>query len=175
MNRNSSPSIINLILTVLVLLVVLVYAFLTLSTQDPLWMLPTFSETPDEIQLNCYGEMISLIPEDPEFSPLVAVINEKLSESKNYDSLTLSDSSYQEYQETDEMMVMELFYSPPVRIHSIYRFFSNLDSIIIPLDGRHARTNAIFGRANGLSTAGSLHFPNIPDIRAYVESTGICP
>jgi len=73
------------------------------------------------------------------------------------------------------MMVLELFYPEPIRIHSNYKFFSNVDQLLIPLDGRHAQTNAIFGLNQGVPTAGSMHIESIASISSYLQNQGICP
>jgi hypothetical protein len=174
MDTQRSPSLTGLLVTVLILIIGLVYIFISLNTEDALWFVPFFNEQPDEIFVNCYGQEIIIIPEDAQYEQIVQVINNSLSGSKNWDSLTLSDITYQDYQNHQEMMILELFYSQPVRIHSIYKFFSDLDSIVIPLDGRHAATGAVFGRSNNLNTAGALHYDEIPAIREFIESQGIC-
>jgi hypothetical protein len=174
MDNSRSPSLLGLLVTVAVLIVGLVYLFISLNTQDPLWFVSTFSERPTQVVINCYGEHVFIRPEDARYEGLVSTVNEILSGQKYWDSLSLSADTYVEYQDSSEMMIMELFYAPRARIHSLYKYFSNLDSIVIPLDGRHASTYAIFGRINNNNTAGSLHFDNLPDIRAWVEAQGIC-
>lgn len=174
LDKSRSPSLLGLLVTVAFLIVGLVYLFVSLNTQDPLWFISTFDEQPSQIVVNCYGSQVFIRPEDPLYEGTVNQVNEILSGRKYWDSLTLSDNSYSEMIESPEMMIMELFYAPRVRIHSFYKYFANLDSIIIPLDGRHASTYAVFGRTNAKNTAGSLHYDNVPDIRAWVESQGIC-
>lgn len=174
MDKSKSPSFLNLIFTVAGLLIVLVYGGVALNTGDPLWISPIFSEVPREILVICYGDQRTLTPQDPEFQGLTEIVNQTLSSEKNYDPLTMGEQTYIEYRESTTMMVLELFYPSPVRIHSFYKFFSNLDSIVIPLDGRHAATYAIFGRLNDFSTAGSLHFNEMPQVRMYIENQGIC-
>lgn len=174
MERSNSPSLLSLFGTVGVLLVILIFVFIGLATEDAGWFLTSFKETPEEIAIYCYGEQKTIPPEDPAFGPLVTVVNSTLSTTKNYDPLTLSDVTYAEYQTSPVMLVMELYYFPPVRVHSFYKYFSNLDSIVIPLVGRHADTHAIFGRANGFGTAGSLHFARIPEILKHLTDNGLC-
>ncbi|MFQ5615046.1 MAG: hypothetical protein ACE5GO_01070 [Anaerolineales bacterium] len=174
MDKTRSPSVFGLLITIVVVIVALIYGFISLNTEDPLWFVASFDEQPEEIFINCYGEEVVLVPEDPQFDGLVTIVNNILSRRKNWDSLTISEETYEDYQRNTQMMIMELYYSQQVRIHSFYKYFSNLDSIIIPLDGRHAKTNAIFGRSNNFNTAGSLHFDDIPAIREHVENQGIC-
>jgi hypothetical protein len=175
MDKSKSPSLINLGLTALFLIIALVYGIITLSTQDPLWFVSTFEEYPEEIDLYCYGDPIILRPEDQHFPELVRILNQTLSGTKNFDSLTMSTATYEYYQTSPEVVALEVVYTHKVRIHSFYSFFSNLDSIVIPLVGRHSNVNAIFGRSNGLATGGSLHYSTMPDVTAFVQQSGLCP
>ena len=174
MDKSKSPSLLNLGITSLVILVALIYGFVTLSTEDPLWFTSAFEEIPEEVFVNCYGQISNLLPEDPRYNGLVATLNVSLSSGKNYDSLTMSDETYEYYLTSDDVMVLEVIYTQQIRIHSFVKYFSNLDSIVIPLDGRHSNTNAIFGRSNGYSTAGSLHYLTMPQVREFVEANNIC-
>jgi hypothetical protein len=175
MDKSKSPSLINLAFTAAILITLMVYGIIALSTQDPLWFIPTFDEFPDEIDLYCYGTLTTLRPEDDHFTELVEVINRTLSTTKNFDQLTMSDETYAYYQTDPTVVVLEIHYSHKVRIHSFYAFFSNLDSVLIPLVGRHANVHAIFGRSNGFSTGGSLHYNAMPQVTEFVQSSGLCP
>jgi hypothetical protein len=130
-----------------------------MSTQDLLWVWPFFSEQSYEIDLHCYGEVVKFKPGSTQFNKLTDLVNDSISGSKNWDGTTLSDDSYSYYQTSDDVMVIELFYAPPVRIHTFYKFYGNVDTIIIPLDGRHSETNALFGRTRWI-TSSKIHSPN---------------
>jgi hypothetical protein len=71
-------------------------------------------------------------------------------------------------------MVLDLVYDPVVRIHSFYSFYKNINQLIVPLDGRHASTNAVFGRRGEFSLSGSFHFDSIAPILEAVKANGIC-
>jgi hypothetical protein len=72
------------------------------------------------------------------------------------------------------MMVVELGYDPPVRIHSQYAFYKNVNRLIIPLDGRHASTNPVFGRTGNYSNSGSYHLKSTAPILTVLQEQGIC-
>lgn len=108
------------------------------------------------------------------FSSLVEIVNQTLSGRKRWDSLTMSAETYREYQTDPDMMVVELAYPAPIRVHSRYKYFSNVDKIIIPLVGRHAQTNAVFGRRFDLPAAGSFHVKTTAPILEYLVENGLC-
>lgn len=170
----SQPSLLNLFGTVLVFIVVVAYGFVALNTEDAMWFWPRFEEKPEEIVVFCYGKEQTLEAGSRQFSELTALVNQAISGRKNWDSLTLSQETYLYYQTNANALVVELRYASPVRIHSIYKYFSNAEALIIPLEGRHAQTHAVFARTGGEFTAGSLHLQNTETIREYLVREGIC-
>lgn len=173
-SRNE-PSIRNLLAIVVVILLVAIYAIVSIATGDWLWFSGKFAETPNAILVHCYGETLEIEPGSYHFSALTDIVNEMLSGRKRWDSLSLSDETYQDYQQHAAMKVLEIYYPQPVRVHTSNKFFSNVDNLIIPLEGRHAQTNAVFGRNQGLPAAGSLHVESTERISQYLHNQELCP
>ena len=170
----NQPSVLNLAVTALVILVTAVYGIIALNTEDALWFWPTFAETPRGIVIHCYGQDIAVTSGTAQFTGLTALVNEGLSGRKNWDGLSMSDETYLAYQTSPQMLSLEMTYAPPVRVHSTYKYFSSVDTMVIPLDGRHAQTNPVFGRVRGLMTAGSLHLETMAPLLQYVQEQGLC-
>ena len=173
-DQPSQPSLTNLFGTVLIFIIVAAYGFVSLNTEDALWFWPKFEAIPQEIVVFCYGDERIIEPGSSQFSELTALTNESVSGRKNWDSLSISDDTYTYYQTSPVVMVLELRYQYPVRIHSIYKYFSNVEALVIPLEGRHSKTNAVFGRTGEEFTAGSLHVQNTGALMDYLSSQGIC-
>lgn len=171
----SNPSIKSLVIVVLAVMIFSVYTIISLATGDWLWFSQKFSETPRAIVIHCYGKRIDLDPGTFHFSALADLMNEIMSGRKRWDSLTLSSETYQDYQTNSQMLALEFFYHEPLRVHSTYKYYSNVDNLIIPLEGRHAQTNAVFGLNQGTPTAGSLHIQSTEAFRQYLANTKICP
>jgi len=170
-----SPSILSLILIVVIFLIIIGYLVISFGTGDFLWWNPKFSENPSAVVLHCYGQTININPGSYHFGALTDIVNESLSGRKRWDSLSLSEETYQEYQSNPNSMTIELFYNEPIRVHSNYKFFSSVDNIIIPLDGRHASYNTIFGQNQGVPVGGSLHIESIQPIGDYLKNQDLCP
>lgn len=162
-------------MAVVTLLLIAAFAFfaIALNTGDVLWFWPTFNELPRQMIVHCYGDDTEVKPSN-EFEVVNAAVNQALSGSKRWDQLTMSEETYQEYQDTSTMMILELVYDPTVRIHSFYSFYKNVNQLIIPLDGRHASGNTIFGRRGDFILSGSFHVQSIAPILEAVQETGIC-
>ena len=155
--NDNQPSLLNLFGTVAVLIVVAVVGFMTVNTGDPLWFWPIFNEQPTRITVHCYGEAVVLEPGGKHFDELTEVFNTTLSGYKNWDSLNLSEETWKDYQTHAKMMTLVLSYGEPVRVHSIYKYYSTVDTLVVPLDARHDTTNAVFGLNNGVPASGALH------------------
>lgn len=160
--------------TAILVIVPLIYLIIAMNTGDLLWASPVFNAEPQAIRVRCYGRETAIQPGTPEFAGVTGLVNEALSGRKRWDSLTLSDETYQEYLTNPAMMSVELNYPAPFRIHSPYKYYSSIDSIIIPLDGRHAATNAVFGRHGNLAAAGSFHVETTAPLVDYLADQGLC-
>jgi len=154
--------------------VVIVFAIITMNTGDILWFWPVFDGTPQQMLIHCYGEDIIVKPEHPSFDVINEVVNTSLSGEKRWDSLSMSDITYEDYQTSPTMMVLELEYIPPERVHSVYKFFKNFTTLIIPLDGRHASFNTVFGRLGGYTLAGSMHVEDTAVIMTTLGEQALC-
>ncbi len=160
--------------TAVLILLPLIYLFIALNTGDLLWASPIFGYQPQSIVIHCFGEDVYLEPGKSEFVKVTELVNQTLTGRKRWDSLTISDETYQDYQSHPQMMVVELSYSQPVRVHSRYKFYSNLTELILPLVGRHAQTNAVFGRRDNFPEAGSFHVSTLEPIKDYLAESGLC-
>ncbi len=172
--QNNQPSLKNLAVMAVVFVSIAFFGILSLSTGDVLWFWPMFNEQPGSITVFCYGETVTLQPGQSQFSELTGAFNQSLSGYKNWDSLSLSDETWADYQSHEEMLVLVFHYAQPVRVHSLYKYFSSVDTLIVPLVGRHAQTNAVFGMADGLPGSGSLHMRDTRPLAQYLADQGIC-
>jgi hypothetical protein len=172
--ERKDPSVRNLIIIVVLALVLIVYAIISFATGDWLWFSTSFRETPNAIVLHCYGESVNIEPGTFEFEKLKDIMNESMTGRKRWDQLSMSEETYQDYQTNSQMIVVEYFYPEPVRVHSTYRFYSNVDNFIIPIVGRHSQTNAVFGQANGVPAGGSLHIESTEQFKNFLNNMELC-
>lgn len=172
--ERSSPSLLQIVFIAALIILVIVFLIIAMNTGDLLWFWPVFEEQPQRITVHCYGDDVVVESWSSAYAPLNFEVNQSLSGSKRWDPLSMSDVTYEEYQNNSTMMVLEMTYDPPVRIHSFYKFYKRLDSIIIPLEGRHAAYNSVFGRFRGNTLAGSLHVETIDNLVAALGEQGLC-
>jgi hypothetical protein len=172
--KRNSPAFLPFIIVTIIIIVGVYFLVVTFNTGDVEWFKSTFDGKPQEVLVHCFGSDVVLKPGDSNYDNLNSLINETLSQDKRWDPLTMSEITYHDYQTQSTMMVLEMKYAPAVRLHSNTKFFSNVDTLIIPLEGRHAQYNTVFGRINGNSTAGSFHVQSIAQLTEYLAAQGIC-
>jgi hypothetical protein len=171
----ASPSLLRFLGLAILFIAPVIYLIIALNTGDLLWISPFFNAEPAAIVVHCYGEDVPIDPNSEYFTEINGLVQQTLTGRKRWDPLTLSAVTYEEYQSQPTNMVLELYYGSKIRIHSRYKFFSNVDTLIIPLDGRHAQTNAIFGRTNEYISVGSFHVKTTTPLVEYISVEGICP
>ena len=174
-DHRQEPSLWPLLMIVAVIVGVSVYAIVSVLAGDALWFSRDFEATPSAILVHCYGESLEIPPGSADFPGLTGAVNRALSGRKRWDSLSLSQGTYEDYQTRTDTVVVELFYPEPLRIHTNTRLFSNVSNLIIPVEGRHSETNAVFGRHQGNPAGGSLHVQTTDPIRTYLADRDICP
>lgn len=173
-SQPSSPSLLKMAGMAILAILPIVYGVIALNTGDLLWISPVFSAEPDAIVIHCYGNDVPVEPGSRGFTQITNLVNGALSGTKRWDQLSLSEATYQDYLHSSEMMVLELDYSQPVRVHSQYKFFSDVDTLLIPLDGRHASTNAVFALRQGKADAGSMHIESNAPLVEYMAAENLC-
>lgn len=169
-----TASVLNFLLTIIAAILFLVYFSLTAYTKDALWFYPVFNAQPALATLRCYGTEVMLTQNSGHLQPIADLVNKQISGDKRWDELNLTNETYVDYQTNAGMMVLELYYDEPQRIHSQSLFFSGFDTLIIPLDGRHADTNILFNLVRGKPAGGSFHVESFAPVLEYIENNDLC-
>ena len=149
---------------------VLVYLIITISTNDPVWFLPTFRGEPTRIVIYHRGERSEIAPGSEHYAALNEELNRSLSRISGYDEgLGLSPESLQDYRARET--VIEVFYAQPVVIHSRFNF-GRPDSLLIPLSGRHSEQHPVFGGIGGDYLPGTLNLRDVSALKAKLTELG---
>ncbi len=173
-SRGKTASILDFLVTIGAAALFFVYLTLAIYTKDARWFWPFYSAEPSYAVLRCYGSEVTLDGAWPETKQIATLVNGQISGEKRWDELNLTDLTYEYYQTSPLMVVLELHYSEPQRIHSQSPFFSDFETLMIPLDGRFSETEIIFNLVNGKPAGGSFHVKSFDPLREYLESEGLC-
>ena len=172
--KPNSPSLVKALISGVVIFGLIVYLVIALNTGDILWFWPVFSATPVGIMVNCYGTSVEVQPGTAAFEAVNNVVNSSLSGVKRWDQTSMSDVTYQEYETSTSVMVLKLHYDPAVMVHSQYAFMKSVNWLVIPLVGRHAETNPVFGIEGIYIDPGSYHIKSTVPITTVLQEQGIC-
>jgi hypothetical protein len=162
------------LVTIALVMVGFVYLLKTAYARDPLWFWPVFEEKPTQVVVKCHGDIIILGSSVPDTQNIASLVNQQLSRKKRFDPLNLTDPTFVYYQTDPSVVTLELIYPNPVRIHQASMYFSNITSIMIPLEGRYANSATIFGLIDNHPTGGALHMQTNQPLVDYLSKTGLC-
>lgn len=169
-----TASVLNFLVTITLAILFFIYITMTVFTKDALWFNPTFEVVPAEISIRCYGEDVLVSRDSKNFSAITDLVNEQISGDKRWDELNLTDQTFQDYETSMTMMILQLHYNEPQRIHSQSPFFSGFTSLLIPLDGRFSDTHIMFAIVRGKPSGGSFHLASFEAVRSYIIDNAIC-
>jgi len=172
--RPNSPSVLKAGISGVVIFGLIAFAVVALNTDDILWFWPVFNDTPVQIEVNCYGKNMQVEPGTNAFTAVSAAVNSSLTGVKRWDETTMSQTTYHDYQTSSTSMVLMLHYDPPATVHSQYAFMKSVNWLVIPLVGRHASTNPVFGVEGNYIDPGSYHMNNTIPIVNALQEQGIC-
>lgn len=135
------PRFRDLIVTVVVVLIGLVWFGIALPDRDWLWFLPVFNEEATRIHLYRDGEEILLRPSDWGYEEVNEAVNQIVRRVKAKEPLGISVESQQDYYA--RFSAVEVFYAEPVIIHTI-QGFPAADKYLFPQSGRHHDPPVVF-------------------------------
>src|SRR4030065_1575620 len=104
------PSLISFFVTTVLGLGIFAYIAFSIYAHDALWFWPNFDETPSGIFVRCYGEIVPVKAGSPEFTEVTRLVNVQLSGDKQWQDITISEQTYQDYLTDPKMVVLELNY-----------------------------------------------------------------
>jgi hypothetical protein len=172
--KPNSPSLLKAGISGVVIFGLVVFAVIAMNTSDILWFWPIFNQTPVEITVNCYGENVQVQPGTSAFVSINEAVNSSLTGVKRWDQTSMSEATFQEYKTSSSVLVLELHYYPPVTVHSQYAFMKSVNWLIIPLVGRHADTNAVFGIEGSYIDPGSYHIKSTASLINALQEQDVC-
>lgn len=164
------PRLRDLFVVVTLFLLALVYFAGALSTEDPLWFWPSFSQEPERIVIHHAGQETVLTAGSPGYTELTQAINSCLSQVAGFQgTMGLSEATMKEYMTKE--LVLEIFYAKPVLIHVPFRF-TRPNSLLIPLTGRLSKAKVVFGGLDAQYRPGALSLKTTEPLKEALEAIG---
>jgi hypothetical protein len=164
------PRLRDIFVVVTLVLLVIVYFAGALSTEDPLWFWPFFSQEPERIVIHHAGQETVLTAGSPGYTELTQAINSCLSRVAGFQgTMGLSEATMKEYMTKE--LVLEVFYAKPVFMHVPFRF-TRPNSLFIPLTGRLSEAKVVFGGLDAQYRPGALILKTTEPLKEALEAIG---
>lgn len=173
---HSDPTIRTRLVLIFFAVPLAIYLLGSISTRDWHWWQGSISTIPQSIRVYCYGSSVEIDPGSSRFKAIHTIVNASLMDWKRWDSSSVTSAGLQEYQADPNAVVLELYYREPLRIHTSTRYYTNVDKLVIPLEGYYAQANAMLSQSQGDTVGASmLHITSTKALASYLSDQGICP
>ena len=139
--ERNMPRARDMVITVAIVLVGLVWFGIALPDRDWLWFLPIFNEEPTRIHLYRDGREIILYPGDRGYQEVNDAVNQIVRHIRAKEPLGISVETQDEYY--TRFSAVEVFYAEPVIIHTMHGF-PQADKYLFPQSGRHYDPPVVF-------------------------------
>ncbi len=173
MNENKQgSSVLQPLLIFVGAILLIVYLVGALNSGNWLWLLPIQPDyEPARILIRDNGQTTEYRPGVDGFIELAAALDLAFSDFSNLDLIPigLSDETLQDYNESS--LVMEIYYPQDIRFNTIVRM-SNVNQLLIPIEGRHAGNRYVFLGADGRWLTGAFVMTNDQPIRDALGALG---
>lgn len=149
------PSTLGAILIMFLVTVGIVWGVTSLTNEDPLWFVRSFTAQADWIVIYWDGETTMLFPGDPGYDAVMPVFADMVTHWSGYEGgVGLSDINLARYR--SEWRFLEVHYNDPVFVHTRH-MFPKARVFFVPLSGTHADWRRIFAGLQDIPRAGVLN------------------
>ncbi len=149
------PSALNALVVLLMVAGLLIWWVNTLTNEDPLWFVRSFSAQADWITLYWDGQMVTTFPGDPEYATVMETFASAAERWTGYEgSVGMSDESLALFRA--EGRFLELHYNEPALIHTRH-LFPEARVFFVPLSGTHATYRRLFSGLADVPRIGVLN------------------
>lgn len=155
-----------------VIVLILIWGLNAFNTGNPLWFLPIQPVyRPSRVLIHYYGQATELRPGDEGFDAIDEALNETLSDFQSRDlvSIGIGEQTLADYY--NEEFVLEAFYGQNVEFNLPIRL-TKINTLLFPIDARHAERNYVFIGNNREYRAGALQVTSREALDAALAELG---
>lgn len=172
MDERRNASVLQPFLMFIAVLLFIVYLVGALNTGSWLWILPIQPHyEPSRILIRDHGRSVEYRPGDAGFDRIAAALDTAFADFSNLDlvPIGLSDETLQDYSESS--LVMEVYYPQDIRFNTIVRM-SNVNQLLIPIEGRHAGNRYVFLGSDGRWLTGAFVMADDQPVHEVLRALG---
>ena len=173
METSSKTRLREPVIILVVILLLIYWAINAANTNNMLWFLPIQPTLqPTRIVVRNYGQTVELFPGSPGFSELSQALNDTFAhgfDNTDLVSIGLSDETLRRYME--EELVIESYFGAPISFNTQVRM-TNVNQLLIPLDGTHADQRYLFFGSKGEWRVGAMVLSDDSPLRTAMQILG---
>jgi hypothetical protein len=163
----------RMLLTVGVILVVVYYGTLLISSGDPLWFTTGFSEQPVRAIIYHDGQRTELASGQPGFADLAQAVQQSLNTGVAYASgIGFSPGSLDDAY--NMFVTLEVFFDHPVKLHATFNT-GRATQMMFPLTGRHSDQPLVVLGINSIYLVNAPVLKTVEPVRTVMRSLGYLP
>jgi hypothetical protein len=139
---HSTSSIMNGVLTMVVVVTLLIFGVTALTNNDPLWFWKVFDTQAKALTVYWEGKTYVFYPGDPDYQEIMAAFAKGIARPAGFEwEVALSETSINHYHE--EAKILEVSFAKPVQVHTRHPF-PKAKTYLVPLDETHADWRRVF-------------------------------
>lgn len=114
----------------------------TVTNEDPLWFLRSFTAEADWIVVYWDGAIHRYFPGDQAYEEIMAAFSDAIAHWRGYESgIRFSQEGLEQVRQQERLL--ELHYNEPVQVHT-HHLFPEVCNFYVPLSGAHSHRQRIF-------------------------------
>lgn len=174
--KPNRPNVLGAILIMLSVTLGIIWGVTTMTNEDPLWFVRSFTAQADWIVIYWDGESTMLLPGDPGYDAVMTAFADMIAHWSGYEGgVGLSDENLARFRA--EWRLLEIHYNDPVFVHTRH-LYPEARVFFVPLSGTHADWRRIFAGLQDVPRVGVLnadeeHFERL--ITAVEQSVSSSP
>ncbi len=153
--KPNRPNVLGAVLIMLLVTLGIIWGVTTMTNEDPLWFVHSFTAQADWIVIYWDGESTMLLPGDPGYDAVMTAFADMVAHWSGYEGrVGLSDENLARFRA--EWRLLEIHYNDPVFVHTRH-LYPEARVFFVPLSGTHADGRRIFAGLQDIPRAGVLN------------------
>jgi len=138
----TSGSLLNGLVTLVVISLIIIWGVTALTNGDPLWFLGRVRAQAQSFTIYWDGETVEVTEADPRYGPLMAAFSHSAADIAGFEwRVALSEESITRYKA--DFRMLEVRFEEPIQLHTRHPFPKSA-TYLIPLDRTHAEWRRLF-------------------------------
>jgi hypothetical protein len=168
--RRDGPGVLKMLIVIVGALLLAFYAFVVLTSRDPLWFVRRFEDQPSHIVVYHAGQRAYLLPGDAGFDALADAVQSSLAQGfARLSNVGFSEQSLQEA--FTQHVTLEAFFDRPITLHTWF-YTGRTTQLLFPITGRHSDLSVVLLGDEGQYRVGAPVLKTMEPIQDTLRSLG---